>query len=253
MLVSISDTGHVCDIQVLKSLNEDLDKQAIKAIRGQLFQAIQQDGKPVPGSMTVLRDFWNGDQSNIQFSQNRNATPDEISAVARAFPALDIPSLIALGKITDDRYENSYFGLSITAPEAELTSGTSTDGQGRNARLVEVVAHAKAREEMYAISVLADRLSNYPQLKSRAEYVQGMGAQLRQAGAKALRDEFPYAISNVGFEGVTLREADGPGSSHVRGLFTAVMKGYVLTIDIAAPTEVKVLKVASAIQFKDDK
>ena len=103
---------------------------------------------------------------------------------------------------------------------------------------------------MYTISILADRLSNYPTLKSRTEYVDGTSSQLEREGAKRSRDDFPYVISGVEFTGVMLRESDGPDLSHFRGIFSTVIKGYVLSLDIAATSEGQVLKTASSIEFK---
>jgi TonB family protein len=252
LLVSLSDTGYVCEVQVQKGIDEILDKQALDAIQKEIFQPIRQNGKPIPGSMTIRRDFWRGNASDILMSQNVDASPDEISPMERAFHAPDVRSLVVSGKVEDSKYENQYFGLSFTALGAAFTSPALIDDQGRSARLIEAVATGKKREEMYAISVLADRLSNYPDLKSRAQYVDGMSGQLVRDGAKQTRDDFPYLISGVEFSGAILRESDGAGTYHFRGLFTAIMKGYVLLLDIAAPTEGRVLKIASAMEFRRD-
>ncbi|PYV47377.1 MAG: hypothetical protein DMG92_16430 [Acidobacteria bacterium] len=103
---------------------------------------------------------------------------------------------------------------------------------------------------MYRIAVFADRLSNYPELKSRAQYLDGMTAQLVRDGAKKTHDDFPYLISGVEFVGTVLRESDGPKTYHFRGLFASVMNGYILTLDIAAPTKERILKIVSAMKIE---
>jgi hypothetical protein len=236
---------------VAKGISEALDKQAVDAIRQQPFQPIRQDGKAVPGYMTIYRDFWRGDTSDLLISQNANANPDQIPADARLFKALDVPALAASGQVEGQKYRNRYFGISFAAPGAAFTAPSAIDDHGRNVRLVDAVVNAQNREGMYAISILADRLSNYPTLKSREEYVQGMKSQLEREGAKSSRGGvFPYMISGVEFTGAILRESDGPNLSHFRGIFSTVLKGYLVSLDIAATSEDKVLKTASAIEFK---
>src|ERR1700730_3862083 len=65
LLVSLSDTGYVCDVQLLKGIDEALDKQAFEAIQKEIFQPIRQNGKPIPGSMTIQREFWRGNTTDI--------------------------------------------------------------------------------------------------------------------------------------------------------------------------------------------
>ncbi|MGA6988000.1 MAG: energy transducer TonB [Terriglobales bacterium] len=250
VVVSLSDTGSVCAVEVVKGIADALDKQAVDAIRQQPFQPIRLDGKPVPGFMTIQRDFWRGDTSNILVSQNADASPDEISSDAKLVHALDIASLIASGKVEGQRYWNQYFGVSFTAPRAVFTAPSVVDDQGRNVRLVDAVAGTGKREDMFTISILADRLSNYPELKSRAEYVEGISGRLQREGAKRNRDTFPYVISGVEFVATILQESDSSDMSHFRGIFSTVMKGYVLSLDIAAPSEDQVLKIASSVEFK---
>lgn len=248
--VALSDTGHICAVDVVKGIEPALDKQAIDAIRQQPFQPIRVDGKPVPGFMTIQRDFWRGDTSDILISQNADASPDEMAPDARLAHAADVSSLIASGKVDGSRYRNKYFDISFAAPGAAFTAPSEVDGQGRNVRLVDAVVAGQKREDRYTISVLADRLSNYPELKSRKEYIEGIASQLGHTGIKTIRDPFPYVISGVEFVGIILQESDGANLSHFRGMFSTPMKGYILSLDIAAANEGQVLKIASSIEFK---
>lgn len=248
--LSLSDTGYLCAVAVVNGITEALDKQAVDAIRQQIFQPIRQGGKPVPGFMMIQRDFWRGDTSDILISQNADASPDEIPSDAKLFKALDVPAIIASGEVEGESYRNQYFGVSFTAQGGAFTAPSAVDQQGRNVRLVDAVVRPQKREGMYTISILADRLSNYPTLKSRTEYVNGISSQVEREGAKRSRDDFPYLISGVEFTCAMLRESDGPDLSHFRGIFGTVMKGYLLSLDIAATSEDQVLKTASSIEFK---
>lgn len=253
MLVSLSDTGSICEVEVVKGIEGVLDKQAISVIRQQHFQPIRQGGKPVPGFMTIQRDFWRGDASDTLVSLNADDGTGEVPPDAGSFSAVDVPTLIAAGKVDGKRYWNEYFGLSFTAPGAVLTAPSTIDEQGRNVRLVDAVAGAQKREDMYTISILADRLPNYPQLLSRTEYVTSITAQLKREGAKTIRDNFRYVISGVEFVGTILHYSDGPSTSHFRGMFSTVMKGYFLSLDVAATSEERVLEIASSIDIKHDR
>ena len=250
VVVSLSDTGYVCAVEVVKGLDHVLDKEAVDSIRQQVFQPIRESGRPIPGSMAIVRDFWQGDGNDILVSENRGAAPDEIPPDARSFRAADVASLIKAGKVRGTEYRNEYFGLSLQAPGGVFAPTPVVDDQARNVRLVDAVVQ-RSDGHAYEISILADGLSNYPDLKSRAEYLRGFVTQLQRDGAKLSRDDFPYVISGVEFVGAILEESDGAVTHNSRGLFTAVMKGYMLTFDIAAASESEVLKIASSVELSD--
>ena len=251
IMLALSDTGRICEISVIKGVkDESLNKEALDAIQGQIFQPIRDSGRPVPGVMVIQRNFWRGDTSDILVAENANASPDEITAEAKSFVPADIATLIASGKVKRDEYVNEYFGVSFTAPGASFTAPSTSDQHGRNVRLVDASASASKREDLFTISILADGLSNYPDLRSRSEYMDRVRTGLEREGAKSTRGNFPYNISNVEFVGTIVEESDGPGLSHKRGIFATVMKGYILSIDVAAPTETQVLRLISSIRFK---
>src|SRR5207302_982822 len=78
MRLSLSDTGYICGVEVVKGIQPDLDKQAVNAIKGQIFQPILLEGKPIAGVMTIQRDFFRGDTSDTVFSENVDAASDDI-------------------------------------------------------------------------------------------------------------------------------------------------------------------------------
>lgn len=253
MLVSLSDTGFICDVKVIKSLEPAIDKQAVNTIRQQLFQPIRQGDKPIPGSMMIFRDFWRGDTSDFLIGENAGAAPDEIPASAQAASPPDIVSLLTAGKIDGSTYTNGYFGLEFTAPGASLTAVSLTDPRGTAVRLVDAVSDGHDRAATYTISLIADRLSNYPQLKSPSDYVHQISSRFLAEGVTTSRDVFPYIISDIQFTGMILKEpeASRPGPYHFRGIFSSPLKGFMLSLNITAGTEKQVLRLASSIQFKN--
>ncbi len=199
--------------------------------------------------MVVQRNFWRGNTSDFLIAETANASSDEIAADARSFVAPDIAQVAATGKVQNDEYVNGYFGMSFTAPGASFTAPSGIDKEGRNARLVDAVSRSARREDLFTISAVADRLSNYPELKSRSDYVDMASTALEHEGAKKTRGDFPFVISGIEFTGTMFEESDGRGLSHYRGIFATAMKGFMLVLDIAAPTEDKVVKLASSMRF----
>jgi Gram-negative bacterial TonB protein C-terminal len=49
----ISDTGFVCDVQVLKGIDKNTDADAIAAVKNGKFKAATKDGRPVPTVVTL--------------------------------------------------------------------------------------------------------------------------------------------------------------------------------------------------------
>jgi hypothetical protein len=252
MIVSLSDTGEICDITVAKGLDPKLDKEAITAIRDQLFQPIQLDGKPIPGSMMIFRDFFRGDNTDFLVAETAGAAPDEIPQSANAVDPPDVLALVSAGKIDGGTYSNSYFGLEFTDSDASMTAPALKDPKGSAVRLIDAIAGTPNRANMHSIGLIADRMSAHPSLSSPSNYVEHLSFTIKGADCKMVREEFPYIISGVQFTGAIFQEPDGskPEPHHFRGIFSTPTKGYWLTLDITAASENQVLKLASSILFK---
>ena len=251
MMLSLSDSGSICDITLVRGLDPELDQQAVSDIRQQIFQPILLDDKPIPGSMMIFRDFWRGDTSNFLFGQTAGAAPDDIPESTQSIDTPDVLSILTAGKIDGNTYTNKYFGLEFTVPGASLSADALKDPRAGMIRLVDATLNSRNRAEAFSLSVIADRISNYPELKSQSAYVGHVSTMVGSRGAKTAHKEFPYIISGTQFMGTILKEPDGVQQepSHFHGIFSTPMKGYWLTLDITAPTEQQVLKLASSIYF----
>lgn len=249
VLISLSETGYVCDISVLKGIDAKLDQEAITAMRAQVFQPIQLDGKPVAGSMMIYRDFWRGDDSDFLMAENANASPDEIPAALQEPPAHELTSMVGAAKIDGNRYSNDFFGMSFTAEGAELNSPPLSDNHSTKIRLVDAVSVNSKRNDRYSLSVFADPVSKYPALKLQTQYLGILTFPFKREGAKDVRSDFPYVISGVQFMANILKQPDGPNTGHIVGVFTTVRKNYFLSLNIAASSEQQVLRIASSLHF----
>ena len=63
----ISDKGYVCDAQVIRGLDKETDKKAVKAVRQWHFEPAQKDKRAVPVVITLEVDYWRKDGELIQF------------------------------------------------------------------------------------------------------------------------------------------------------------------------------------------
>jgi hypothetical protein len=256
--LDLSDTGAICNVKVVQSEGEEFDKEALSTIRGSLLQAITIDGKPVPGSMFILRDYFRGNH-NMLVAETANATEDTLPPAVPVSNAPSVSALLASGYVNGDNYRNDYFGVSFTAPGATVTIPKPNDG-ATVARLVDALAEADDRAKIYTLSLSADNIANYPGLNSPGDYISSLATALRKqesdvVGVKSdiVRVRFPYSISDIPFMGAILKEQDSPNTHHYRGLFTAARKGYWLTLDITATTEERILKIASTVQLMNSK
>jgi hypothetical protein len=170
--------------------------------------------------------------------------------VAQTAPK-DISSVVAAGKVNANRYENAYFGLTLAADDADWKAPSFVNVEGRRARLVDAFSKSAIWEKIYTFSILADLLSNHPQLKSTTQYVRSVRHQLEREGLQTIREEFPIEVSGIPFTGAVLKESYDGGRVHVRGMYSTFMNGYILTLDVTAPSEERLQQlVSSMVKFK---
>jgi Gram-negative bacterial TonB protein C-terminal len=248
VLISLSDTGYLCDVSIVKGMEPALDREAIGAIQQQVFQPIKLGDKAVAGSMLVFRDYWRGDNSDLLFGENANAATDEL----RSEPTdSELPSLLSAAKIDGSRYENSYFGVAFSADGADLSTPPLSANRALGVRLVNAVAAGPKRNKWYSISLSADPTSKYPTLKFVTDYLNLLCYGQKQRGAHQLRDGFPFVVSGVQFMGAILKQSDTKKQPHFIGVFTTARKGYFFSLEVTAETEQEVLKAASSLQFTE--
>jgi len=67
--------------------------------------------------------------------------------------------------------------------------------------------------------------------------VRSVRHQLEREGLQTLREEFPIEVSGIRFTGAVLKESDDRGRTHVRGTYSTFLNGYILSLDVTAPSE----------------
>lgn len=95
----------------------------------------------------------------------------------------DISTVAASGAVSGNRYTNSFFTLSVDAPNATLQLNPLINTAGERARLVQVLAQPAKWEDTYTFAVLADSRTKYPQLQSLAQYVAQRSTSIGKRGS----------------------------------------------------------------------
>jgi hypothetical protein len=145
----------------------------------------------------------------------------------------DIKTVYNGGRVHGHEYRNDYFGITLTVEEAEFTAGSFLSADEKRARLVDAVA--KKFEDRYEIAILADQLSANPAIHSAEQYLRSVRHGLEREGEQTVDEKFTLEITGVQFVGATLKVTED-GVVHYRGIFTTLMKGYILNLDVAAAT-----------------
>jgi len=158
----------------------------------------------------------------------------------------DISAVVHAGSVESDRYENTFFHLTLTAEHADWQAPSFVNVEGRRARLVDALSRSLAWEDTYTFSILADSLLNHPQLESTTIYVRSVRHQLEKQGLQTIREEFPIDVSGTHFIGAILRENDR-GRAHVRGMYSTLLNGYVLSLDVTASSEDRLRRLVTTM------
>jgi hypothetical protein len=75
LMAVISDTGYVCDTQVIRGLDKESDKKAAQAVRQRHFEPARKDGHTVPVFVTVEVKLWLKDGELIPVLATPPAAP----------------------------------------------------------------------------------------------------------------------------------------------------------------------------------
>jgi hypothetical protein len=163
---------------------------------------------------------------------------------AQNYKPPDVTTVAAAGSVAKFGYTNSYFKLSILAPNATVNLNPLVNASGGRARLVQVLSDGKSWNETYTFAVLADSQANYrPPLESTTQYVRSVRHKLEKEGLSTVKEEFPITIAGAQFTGAILQEHTPEGRKYVRGMYSTFLNGYVLSLDVEAASEAKLTEM----------
>ena len=161
----------------------------------------------------------------------------------------DISVVYADGKVTGNQYRNDYFGLTLKPVGGKFTQGGFISPQGKRARLIDVEANAKNWEDKYSIAILADALSANPLIHSPDQYLRSVRHQLEREGLVTVQEESPVEISGLRFFQATMKSG-GPGPVHFQGMYTTFLNGYIVSLQVEAPSQSRLKEILAMVTFK---
>lgn len=161
----------------------------------------------------------------------------------------DIKEVFAEGKVTNGQYRNDYFGVTLTPVGAQFTEGGFVSPSGNRARLIDAQANAANWDDKYEFAILADARSANPLITSPEQYVRSVRHNLEKEGFVTVQAEAPLQISGVPFVFATMKVAD-QGRNHYRGIYTTFRNGYILSLDVSAPSLARLQGLLTLVKFK---
>jgi len=162
----------------------------------------------------------------------------------------DISSVAAAGKVNGDVYQNSYLGITLSAPKANWSVRGPINVKQRQGRLIDAVYDSarpeRGPEENYTLALLVESQENLPKGTSTEMYVRRVRRGLEGDNLKTYREEFPVTVSGIPFTGTVFRFFQRSDFGYYRGLYSTVLNGYFVTIEVQCGREENLQKLLSS-------
>jgi hypothetical protein len=166
----------------------------------------------------------------------------------------DFSSMAAGGKVNGDTYQNSILGITLSAPKAHWDVRGPISAARRQGRLIDAVYDSgvpeRGPQENYTLGLLVESQENYPKGTTLDQYVRGLRQRVEDENVKISREGFPLTVQEVPFVGTVFRFYERPNFGYYRGLYSAILNGYFLTIEVQCGEEERLQKLlSSALQI----
>jgi hypothetical protein len=163
-------------------------------------------------------------------------------------------SMVAAGKVNGDTYQNSVLGIALSAPKAHWEVRGPISSASRQGRLIDAVYDSGVAErgphENYTLGLLVEAQENYPKGKTLDEYGRGLRQRVEEGNVKILREAFPLTVQEAPFVGAVFRFYERPDFGYYRGLYSTIVNGYFVTIEVQCGEEERLQKLlVSALQI----
>jgi len=166
----------------------------------------------------------------------------------------DFSSVAAAGKVTGDNYQNSVLGITLSAPKAHWDVRGPINAARRQGRLIDAVYDSgvpeRGPQENYTLGLLVESQENYPKSTTLDQYVRGLRQRVEDTNVKIHREAFPLTIQDAPFVGAVFRFYERPDFGYYRGLYSTILNGYFVTIEVQCGDEERLVKRLSyAVQI----
>jgi hypothetical protein len=163
----------------------------------------------------------------------------------------DFSSMAAAGKVNGDIYQNSILGISLSAPKAIWEVRGPISAAGRQGRLIDAAYDSgvpeRGPQENYTVGLLVESQGNFPKGTTLDQYAHGLRQRVEDYNVKIHREAFPLTVQNVAYVGTVFRYYERPESGYYRGLYSTILKGYFVTIELQCGGEERLQKLLSSI------
>jgi hypothetical protein len=101
-------------------------------------------------------------------------------------------------------------------------------------------------EENYTLALLVESLDSYPKGTTIEQYALNVRHRVEDDKVKIYREEFPLTVQGVPFVGTVFRFFERPESGYYRALYSTVLNGYFVTIEVQCGGEERLQKLLSS-------
>jgi hypothetical protein len=175
-----------------------------------------------------------------------------LSAVATQGQASkgDFSSVVAAGKVNGDTYQNSHLGITLSAPKAHWEVRGPISVQKRQGRLIDAVYDSgvpeRGPEENYTLALLVESQESLPKGTTIEQYARNVRHRVEDDNVKIHREEFALTVQGVPFVGTVFQFFERPDFGYYRALYSTVLNGYFVTIEVQCGGEERLQKLLSS-------
>jgi hypothetical protein len=164
----------------------------------------------------------------------------------------DFSSMVGAGKVNGDIYQNSV--ITLSAPNAHWDVRGPISAPSRQGRLIDAVYDSgvpeRGPQENYTLGLLVESQENYPKGKTLDQYVRSLRQRVEDESLKISREGFPLNDQEVSFVGTVFRFDERQNFGYYRGLYSTILNGYFVTIEVQCGKEERLQKLlSSAVQI----
>ena len=179
--------------------------------------------------------------------------------LAGAFPLLtmqgqtvksDFSSMASAGKVNGYSYQNSVLGITLSAPKAHWDVRGPISAVRRQGRLIDAVYDSgvpeRGPQENYTLGLLVESQENFSKGTTLEQYARSLRQRVEDEKVKIDRQGIPLTVQDVSFVGNVFRFYEKPNSGYYRGLYSTILNGYFVTIEVQCGGEERLQKLLSS-------
>jgi hypothetical protein len=200
-----------------------------------------------------------GDQAGSNMSKSLRVQAKLLVLLAGAFPLFtmqgqavksDFSSMAAAGKVNGDIYQNPILGITLSAPKVQWeVRGPISAARGQG-RLIDAVydlgVPERGSQENYTLGLLVESQVNFPKGTTLDQYVRKLRQRVEDDNVRIDREAFPLTVQDVRFVGTVFRFYEKPDFGYYRGLYSTILNGYFVTIELQCAGEERLQKLLSS-------